>query len=149
MNKTLCIVASVVVSATLAGCSVDSELLNKDTYLEGEGDLRPADDIARDVSEAVEKDGPALEAALSAAQKHVDAEALSQDALIEQLKLDGFTEESIDFAMDNVNADYSKEAKEALRHIEDTTGLSKEEMVDLLVADGFTREAIKCALKDY
>ena len=137
-------------SVALVGCSSGSDLLKRDTYLEGKGDLRPVDDIARDVSKAIEKEGPAAyEAALAAAQEHIDEDSFSYEALIEQLKLDGFAEEAITYAMDHVNADYGKEAKEALKHIEDTTGLTTEDMVDLLVTDGFTREAIKYAMKNY
>ena len=99
-------------------------------------------DMEQDVAQVSRK-------ALDLAQQYVDDDTVSQKKLVEKLKKDINNDEAIEYALNNVDVDYTEEIQQALQEIEKTTGLSTNDMIDMLVADGFTREMIKNALKEY
>lgn len=146
-RKTIMICSIAVSSVLVSSCST---LMDKDTYIEKDKEVKPAEDIVSTVEKAAQGETPEIfEKALEIAQQYVDGDSVSEKKLYEKLKKDINNDEAIKYALDNVDVDYSKEIYQALQEIEKTTGLSTNDMVDMLVADGFTREMIKTALKEY
>lgn len=146
-RKTTMICSVAISSVLTSSCST---LMDKDTYIGKDKEVKPAEDIVSTAEKAAQGETPELfEKALDAAQEYVDSDSVSEKKLYEKLKKDINDDEAIKYALDNVDVDYTKEIQQALQEIENTTGLSTNDMVDMLVADGFTRKMIKNALKEY
>lgn len=146
-RKTIMICSIAVSSVLISSCST---LMDKDTHIGKDKEVKPAEDIVSTAEKAAQEKSPELfEKALDVAQGYVDSDSVSEKKLYEKLKKDINNDEAIKYALDNVDVDYTKEIQQALQEIEKTTGLSTNDMVDMLVADGFTREMIKNALKEY
>lgn len=148
-RKTTMICSIAVSSVLISSCST---LVDKDTYIGKDKEVKPAEDIVSTAEKAAQTKAPELELsrkALDIAQEYVDSDSVSEKKLYEKLKKDINDDEAIKYALNNVDVDYTKEIQQALQEIEKTTGLSTNEMIDMLVADGFTREMIKNSLKEY
>lgn len=146
-RKTIMICSIAVSSVLISSCST---LMEKDTYIGKDKEVKPAEDIVSTAEKAAQGETPEIfEKALELAQQYVDDDAVSQKKLVEKLEKDIGDDQAIQYALDNVDVDYTQEIQQALKEIEKTTGLSTNDMVDMLVADGFTREMIKTALKEY
>ena len=146
-RKTIMVCSIAVSSVLISSCST---LMDKDTYIGKDKEVKPAEDIVSTAEKAAQEKSPELfEKALDVAQGYVDGDSVSEKKLYEKLKKDINNDEAIKYALDNVDVDYTKEIQQALKEIEKTTGLSTNDMVDILVADGFTREMIENALKEY
>lgn len=70
----------------------------------------------------------------------------SKEGLRKQLAYDGFENESIDYAVENVDADWNEEALEKAEQYMDLMGFSKEGMRDQLEYDGFKDSEIEYAI---
>ena len=146
-RKTTMICSIAVSSVLISSCST---LVDKDTYIGKDKEVKPAEDIVSTAEKAAQTKAPELSRkALDIAQEYVDSDSVSEKKLYEKLKKDINDDEAIKYALNNVDVDYTKEIQQALQEIEKTTGLSTNEMIDMLVADGFTREMIENALKEY
>lgn len=149
-KKATVVVATISSSVLLSSCNSTSSLLDKNTYMGKEQKTShekaavstTGKDMEQDVAQVSRK-------ALDLAQQYVDDDTVSQKKLVEKLKKDINNDEAIEYALNNVDVDYTEEIQQALQEIEKTTGLSTNDMIDMLVADGFTREMIKNALKEY
>ena len=91
------------------------------------------------------------EDALEAAQMYVDAGGVSKRNLKSLLGNTtyghGYTQEAIDYALDNVDVDWNEEALEAAKELRDIPDTSDEELRSYLsIAAGFTDEEIDYAL---
>lgn len=149
-KKATVVIVTTVSSVLLSSCGDTSALLDKDTYMGKEQETSHEKAAVSTTGKDVEQDVAQVSSkALELAQHYVDDDAVSQKKLIEKLEKDIGDDKAIQYALDNVDVDYTQEIQQALKEIEKTTGLSTNDMIDMLVADGFTREMIKTALKEY
>lgn len=82
--------------------------------------------------------------ALRSAENYLDFTSFSEAGLLEQLTseyADKFTPEQAQYAVDNVDVDYTEEAKQAAASYQELSSMSREELISQLSSeygDGFT-----------
>lgn len=84
--------------------------------------------------------------ALKKAEQYIDIMGFSKEGLKSQLEYDGFEDDSIEYAVENVDANWNEEALEKAKQYMDLMGFSKEGMRSQLEYDGFTDSEIEYAI---
>lgn len=84
--------------------------------------------------------------ALKKAEQYIDIMGFSKEGLKGQLEYDGFEDDSIEYAIENVEANWNEEALEKAKQYMDLMGFSKEGMRSQLEYDGFTDSEIEYAI---
>ncbi len=102
--------------------------------------------------EAAEKEENANrenEKALKSAQNYIKIMAFSADGLRGQLEFEGFTDEQIDYAIDNVDVDWNEEAVQSATSYSNTLNMSSNAIYDQLLFEGFTAEQAQYGIDNY
>lgn len=84
--------------------------------------------------------------ALNSATGYINYSDFSEQKLRDQLKYEGFTEDEIDYAIDNVIADYNQEASDRATIYYTTQSLSKARVIQQLEYEGYTQSQIEYAI---
>ena len=101
-------------------------------------------------TEAPETEGSATreqKAALKKAENYLDLMAFSDEGLREQLAFEGFPQDAIDYAMENIMVDWNEQArKKAEDYLQLDMGMSDQSLYDQLIFDGFSEEQVQYAM---
>lgn len=89
---------------------------------------------------------PEQKQALKKAEQYIDLMGFSKEGLRDQLEYEGFENESIEYAIENVVVNWNEEALEKAEQYMDLMGFSKEGMRGQLEYDGFTDSEIEYAI---
>ncbi len=89
------------------------------------------------------------EKALKSAQNYIKIMAFSADGLRGQLEFEGFTDEQIDYAIDNVDVDWNEEAVQSATSYSNTLNMSSNAIYDQLLFEGFTAEQAQYGIDNY
>ncbi len=84
--------------------------------------------------------------ALKKAQSYVNMSGFSESGLQKQLEFEGFADDEIQYALDNVDVDYNQESLEKAQSYIDMSGFSKTGLQKQLQYENFTTDQIQYAL---
>lgn len=84
--------------------------------------------------------------ALEAAQRSIDTMAFSEEGLRKQLKMKGYPRSAVNYAIENVTADYRAEAIESAESYLKAVPMSSDELRNQLDYEGFEPEHIENAV---
>lgn len=114
-------------------------------------DMFPEESKTSSVRDLLEKhDGKATQQdkdAVKSAKKYLDNPGgFSPDTLAEKLKKDHIPETSIDYALDNADANWNEQAKTSAQEIKNSLKWTDEQIINTLVLSGFTDEQAQYAV---
>lgn len=84
--------------------------------------------------------------ALEKAGDYLDYSGFSKEGLRDQLKFEKYSDDAVQYAIDNVSADWNQEAVEAAQNYLDFSSFSKEELYDQLIYEKFTADQAQYAV---
>lgn len=132
--------------------SNDSEKTDStQTQQPSDEDMLPEESKTTSARDSLEKhDGKVTQQdkdAVKSAKKYLDNPGgFSPDTLTEKLKKDHIPETSIDYALDNSDANWNEQAKTSAQEIKNSLGWTNEEITNTLVLSGFTDEQAQYAV---
>ena len=85
--------------------------------------------------------------ALEKAEDYLRYSAFSRKGLINQLEFEGFEENDIIFAVDNVKVDWNEQCYKKAKSYLQYSSFSKQSLIDQLEFEGFTDEQIAYAIE--
>ena len=85
--------------------------------------------------------------ALDKAKSYLKYSAFSREGLINQLDFEGFEEDDIIFAVDNVEVDWNEQCYEKAKSYLKYSSFSKQSLINQLEFEGFTDEQIAYAVE--
>ncbi len=85
--------------------------------------------------------------ALEKAEDYLRYSAFSREGLINQLEFEGFEENDIIFAVDNVKVDWNEQCYKKAKSYLQYSSFSKQGLINQLEFEGFTDEQISYAIK--
>lgn len=116
----------------------NEDMLSEDVETESARDL-----LEKHNGEVTQQDKDAVKSA----KKYLDNPGgYSPDTLVEKLKKDNIPETSIDYALDNANANWNKQAKISAQEIRNTLNWDNEQIFKTLTLAGFNNEQARYAL---
>ena len=134
--------------------SNDSEKINStQTQQPSDEDMLPEESKTSSARDLLEKhDGKVTQQdkdAVKSAKKYLDNPGgFSPDTLAEKLKKDHIPETSIDYALDNADANWNEQAKTSAQEIKNSLGWTNEQITNTLVLSGFTDEQAQYAVNN-
>ncbi|MBB3094315.1 hypothetical protein FHR83_001967 [Actinoplanes campanulatus] len=78
--------------------------------------------------------------AIGSARSFLATSPFSRTGLIQQLKFEGYPEQTATKAVDSLGIDYEEQAAESARNYLDTSSFSRTGLIGQLTSDGFTQE---------
>lgn len=93
--------------------------------------------------------GPSLgeEQALGKAESYLSFSAFSKKGLGEQLKFEGFEQGEIDYALSQIEVDWSEQAVKKAKDYLNVSDFSKASLIEQLKFEGFTEEEAQAGVK--
>ena len=85
--------------------------------------------------------------ALKKAESYLKYSAFSKQGLIDQLEFEGFEQDDILFAVDNVKVDWKEECYDKAMSYLEFSSFSKQGLIDQLEFEGFTADQIEYAIE--
>lgn len=85
-------------------------------------------------------------AALEEATSYLEYIPLSKQGLRAQLEYEGYSDEAIDYALENIETDWNENALNAAKGYLEIIDMTSEELHDQLIYEGFTEEQVQYAL---
>ena len=91
--------------------------------------------------ESKEDDVPReYESALRKAERYIDMFSMSAQGVRDQLEHDGFGQDAIDYALENLETDWNEQAKKSAESYTELFDMSDAKLYDQLIYKGFTEE---------
>lgn len=87
--------------------------------------------------------------ALEDAQRYIDQIAVSEQGVRNLLEYHKYSVDAVDYAIDNLDADYNEEARQSMENYRDDIELSKEETKQTLLDEGFSKDSVAYAMLHY
>lgn len=106
--------------------------------------------VGREKENATDENVPQeYKKALKSAQNYLDMSGFSRRNLKVQLEFEGFSDDSVEYALDNLDVDWNEQALRSARVYYNDMSMSKEEVFTQLSSDGgegYTREQAQYAV---
>ena len=95
----------------------------------------------KEEEESKEDDVPReYESALRKAESYIDMFSMSAQGVRDQLEHDGFGQDAIDYALENLETDWNEQAKKSAESYTELFDMSDAKLYDQLIYKGFTEE---------
>lgn len=148
MKKILMIFVGLIVVLGLIGSCSDEEVVNETQ------DKTKTTQEEQTTTKEVEKEEPKeevsteFENALNKAEIYAETMNMSKDAVKKQLVFEKFESDAIEYAMENLEADWNENALASAKMYIDTLSMSKASIPEQLQFEGFTDEQIDYAMEN-
>ena len=98
-------------------------------------------EVVEESEEPKEDDVPReYESALRKAERYIDMFSMSAQGVRDQLEHDGFGQDAIDYALENLETDWNEQAKKSAESYTELFDMSDAKLYDQLIYKGFTEE---------